>query len=132
LKNQKLLVRLIWIYLKIHQNPYKTELTIKDKPDSEKSVKAEKSKEEVGKISEKTAQQEVATESPKGQVDQENSTVEETLKTQYTKLSGPKKTGQKINLDEVNQKEKTVEDARKRKRKRISKDVKPSSNTTNN
>ncbi len=52
----------------------------------------------------------------------------EKLKTQYQKLSGPKKTGQTINLDEVNKKEKTVEDARKRKRKRISKDVKPSPN----
>ncbi|MDG1926566.1 MAG: translation initiation factor IF-2 [Flavobacteriaceae bacterium] len=52
----------------------------------------------------------------------------ETLKTQYQKLSGPKKTGQTINLDEVNKKEKTVEDARKRKRKRISKDVRPSPN----
>ena len=52
----------------------------------------------------------------------------ETLKTQYQKLSGPKKTGQTINLEEVNKKEKTVEDARKRKRKRISKDVKPSPN----
>ena len=52
----------------------------------------------------------------------------ETLKTQYQKLSGPKKTGQTINLDEVNKKEKTVEDARKRKRIRISKDVKPSPN----
>ena len=112
--------------------PPKTELTVKDKLNSEKSVKAKKPKEEVEKISKKTDQQEVLSESPKGQVDQENSTVEETLKTQYTKLSGPKKTGQKINLDEVNQKEKTVEDARKRKRKRISKDVKPSSNTTNN
>ena len=50
----------------------------------------------------------------------------EKLKTQYQKLTGPKKTGQTINLDEVNKKEKTVEDARKRKRKRISKDVKPS------
>lgn len=55
----------------------------------------------------------------------------ETFKTQYQKLSGPKKTGQTINLDEVNKKEKTVEDARKRKRKRISKDVKPSNNTNN-
>src|SRR6056300_1012378 len=54
----------------------------------------------------------------------------ETLKTQYTKLTGPKKTGQTINLDEVNKKEKTVEDARKRKRKRISKDVKPAANKT--
>jgi translation initiation factor IF-2 len=58
--------------------------------------------------------------------------VNETLKTQYTKLTGPKKTGQTINLDEVNKKEKTVEDARKRKRKRISKDVKPSANKNNN
>ena len=112
--------------------PPKPELTVKDKLNSEKSVKTEKPKEEVEKTSEKTDQQEVVSESPKGKVDQENSTVEETLKTKYTKLSGPKKTGQKINLDEVNQKEKTVEDARKRKRKRISKDVKPSSNTTNN
>jgi len=56
----------------------------------------------------------------------------ETLKTNYQKLSGPKKTGVVINLDEVNKKEKTVEDARKRKRKRITKDVKPSSNTSNN
>ena len=56
----------------------------------------------------------------------------ETLKTKYQKLSGPKKTGVVINLDEVNKKEKTVEDARKRKRKRITKDIKPSSNTSNN
>ena len=59
-------------------------------------------------------------ESPKEETTEEN----ETLKTQYQKLTGPKKTGQTINLDEVNKKEKTVEDARKRKRKRISKDVK--------
>ena len=50
----------------------------------------------------------------------------ETLKTKYKKLSGPVKTGETINLDKVNEKEKTVEDARKRKRKRISKDVNPS------
>ena len=54
----------------------------------------------------------------------------DTLKTQYKKLTGPVKTGQTINLDEVNKKEKTVEEARKRKRKRISKDVKPSNNTS--
>jgi len=50
---------------------------------------------------------------------------EEKITTQYKKLSGPKKTGQTINLDAVNSKEKTVEEARKRKRKRISKDTKP-------
>ena len=48
----------------------------------------------------------------------------ETLQTNYKKLSGPKSTGQKINLEEVSEKEKTVEDARKRKRKRINKDIK--------
>jgi len=52
----------------------------------------------------------------------------ETLTTKYKKLSGPKKTGQTINLEAVNKKEKTVEDARKRKRKRISKDIKPFGN----
>ena len=47
-----------------------------------------------------------------------------TLQTNYQKLSGPKTTGEKINLEEVTEKEKTVEDARKRKRKRINKDLK--------
>lgn len=56
----------------------------------------------------------------------------ETLKTKYKKLSGPVKTGETINLDKVNKKEKTVEDARKRKRKRISKDVNPSVLKNNN
>ncbi len=56
----------------------------------------------------------------------------ETLKTKYKKLSGPVKTGETINLDKVNEKEKTVEDARKRKRKRISKDVNPSVLKNNN
>ena len=56
----------------------------------------------------------------------------ETLKTKYKKLSGPVKTGETINLDKVNEKEKTVEDARKRKRKRISKDINPSVLKNNN
>jgi len=60
--------------------------------------------------------------------EEDNEEDNETLTTQYKKLSGPKKTGQTINLEEVNKKEKTVEDARKRKRKRISKDIKPSGN----
>lgn len=47
---------------------------------------------------------------------------DESVKTNYKTLSGPKVTGQTIDLDEVKKKEKTVEDARKRKRKRISKD----------
>jgi translation initiation factor IF-2 len=55
------------------------------------------------------------------------------IKTQYKTLSGPKKTGQTIDLEEFKKKEKGVEDARKRKRKRISKEPssKPASRNTN-
>ncbi|MEK9613350.1 MAG: translation initiation factor IF-2, partial [Flavobacteriaceae bacterium] len=72
----------------------------------------------------------------KKEVPQPEKTISEpekgTIKTQYQKLSGPKKTGQTINLEEVNKKEKTVEDARKRKRKRISKDPKPNRGSNSN
>ncbi len=47
----------------------------------------------------------------------------EKLTTQYTKLSGPKKTGQTIDLNRFKQQEKNVEEARKKKRKRISKEA---------
>ena len=47
------------------------------------------------------------------------------IKTQYQKLSGPKKTGQVINLDDLKAKEDNVQEARKRKRKRISKGAGP-------
>lgn len=66
----------------------------------------------------------------------ETTSPEETaaIKTQYKKLTGPKKTGMVINLDEVKKKEKTVEEARKKKRKRISKPAdsnKPKSKPSN-
>ena len=48
---------------------------------------------------------------------------EKKITTQYTKLSGPKKTGQTIDLNRFEQKEKNVEEARKKKRKRISKET---------
>lgn len=51
--------------------------------------------------------------------DQEN----EKITTQYTKLTGPKKTGQTIDLNRFKEQEKNVEEARKKKRKRISKDT---------
>ena len=56
------------------------------------------------------------------------------IKTKYKTLSGPKMTGQTIDLDEFKKKEKTVEDARKRKRKRISKETtnKPTVEKKNN
>jgi len=45
-----------------------------------------------------------------------------TIATNYAKLSGPKKTGMVIDLDSFNKKEKSVEDARKKRRKRITKE----------
>ena len=48
---------------------------------------------------------------------------EEKITTQYTKLTGPKKTGQTIDLNRFKQQEKSVEEARKKKRKRISKEA---------
>ena len=123
------------INLELVNKPPKTLSTDKEGSDFvEKEIDVSKLKnpqEEVEK-SEITNTQEKDKESIKETIDEENSSVQETLKTQYTKLSGPKKTGQTINLEEVNQKEKTVEDARKRKRKRISKDIKPSVKKTNN
>ena len=48
----------------------------------------------------------------------EDETLDQKIETQYKKLSGPKKTGQTINLEKVNEKEQNVEDARKKKRKK--------------
>jgi len=53
----------------------------------------------------------------------EDSAAPDAIQTKYQKLSGPKQTGQTVNLDAVKEKEKTVEDARRRKRKRISKEA---------
>ena len=47
----------------------------------------------------------------------------EKITTQYTILTGPKKTGQTIDLNRFKQQEKSVEEARKKKRKRISKEA---------
>ena len=49
--------------------------------------------------------------------------VKEKITTQYTKLTGPKKTGQTIDLKRFKEQEKNVEEARKKRRKRISKDT---------
>ena len=57
--------------------------------------------------------------------------INEAVKTNYQKLSGPVKTGEKLNIDEINKKEKSIEDARKRKRKRISKDLRKNQSTSN-
>ena len=62
---------------------------------------------------------------------QENAEDGEKISTLYTKLSGPKKTGQTIDLNKFKEKEKSVEEARKKKRKRISKET-PGASRPNN
>ena len=67
-----------------------------------------------------------------GKVELKNEKINETVKTNYKKLSGPVKTGEKLNIDEINKKEKNIEEARKRKRKRISKDPRKNQVAANN
>ena len=56
----------------------------------------------------------------------------EKITTQYTKLTGPKKTGQTIDLNRFKEKEKSVEEARKKKRKRITKETPGAGRSGNN
>ena len=56
-------------------------------------------------------------ENPKEDVDSSK------IQTNFKKLSGLKKTGEVIDLDSINKKEEKVEESKKRRRKRISKDV---------
>ena len=93
---------------------------VKEEP---QAVEAPKEKEVV----KKEVPQAKAAEAPKATPEKEKAEApaaeNETITTKYTKLTGPKKTGQTIDLDKFNQKEKSVEEARKKKRKRISKDT---------
>ena len=100
-------------------------------------VKAEPAQEPVGKKQiEKAAQVEApSVEADKGEVVKAPEVGDpNAIKTNYKTLTGPKKTGQTIDLDKFNKKEKGVEEARKRKRKRISKEptAKPPSKNNNN
>ena len=82
---------------------------------------------EIGKESSKTVLKKTETpskEDPSSESNEEETPLEgdSTIATNYAKLSGPKKTGMVIDLDSFKKKEKSVEDARKKKRKRISKE----------
>jgi len=68
---------------------------------------------------EETTKEADKTDAPKNAEGEEG----EKITTQYTKLTGPKKTGQTIDLNRFKQQEKSVEEARKKKRKRISKEA---------
>ena len=56
-------------------------------------------------------------------VTENNIATDHSLTTKYKKLSGPIKTGETINLEKINEKQQEVDDNRKRKRKRISKEI---------
>ena len=65
------------------------------------------------------------------EVTEKNIAKDDSLRTEYKKLSGPIKTGETINLEKINEKQQEVDDNRKRKRKRISKEInKTNSNLT--
>ena len=53
------------------------------------------------------------------------------IQTNFQKLTGLKKTGEVIDLDSIKKKEDQVEESKKRRRKRISKDVSPPKDLTN-
>ena len=84
-----------------------------------KKVEKDVDKENIEIIKENNSE-EIKNSPPPNQIEND---VDASIKTKYKTLSGPKMTGQTIDLDEFKKKEKTVEDARKRKRKRISKDT---------
>jgi len=84
----------------------KAEKSVAEKPEVEKSKAAEAPKADAAAP---------AAETPPAEG--------EKIATQYTKLTGPKKTGQTIDLNRFKEKEKSVEEARKKKRKRISKEA---------
>ena len=101
------------------QNPKTKIIPITDK-DVEANAKFEKiEKDDAEENEKKDSSIELNESSKKNLVEKD---FDESVKTNYKTLSGPKVTGQTIDLDEFKKKEKTVEDARKRKRKRISKD----------
>ena len=130
---------------KIDLEPKKKEVAKKEAPKKEEPKK-EEPKKETPKVEEKAAPVEAKKETPKAAADTKTivtpegeEIVEEKVKTQYQKLSGPKIAGQKIDLSQFNKpkkkkEEKKPDDANKRKRRRISKpgDNKPGGGNNSN
>ena len=65
------------------------------------------------------------------EVTEKNIAKDDSLRTKYKKLSGPIKTGETINLEKINEKQQEVDDNRKRKRKRISKEINKTNSNLN-
>ena len=82
------------------------------------SIKSEAAESISDKVSTDTIKtKDLNIEDPKEDVDSSK------IQTNFKKLSGLKKTGEVIDLDSINKKEEKVEESKKRRRKRISKDV---------
>jgi len=130
---------------KIDLNKDKPKAEAKEKPKTKKEsikeveAKAEKPEAKATKVEEKKADKKVETKKEKlAKEDDSGEPAEETLKTQYKKLSGPVVAGDKIDLSKFKKPKKKKEDkpkagdANKRKRRRISKagnDSKPNVDT---
>ena len=102
-----------------------------EKPPKEEAPKTAEPVKEAQQPQKIEAKQETPTAPAVEKTEEPNKAEEEEGKkitTQYTKLSGPKKTGQTIDLNRFKQQEKNVEEARKKKRKRISKETPGSQN----
>ncbi|MGB1448691.1 MAG: translation initiation factor IF-2 [Flavobacteriaceae bacterium] len=95
---------------------------VKEKAKEEAPVKAQKEVEAQAVVAKEAPVKEEKSDTSNASKD-ESPEGGEKITTQYTKLSGPKKTGQTIDLNRFKQQEKSVEEARKKKRKRISKET---------
>lgn len=95
----------------------------KAKQTSESTAPAPESKGTTENDSTQTTNQSTAAASTENPSASSQADVKEKITTQYTKLTGPKKTGQTIDLKRFKEQEKNVEEARKKRRKRISKDT---------
>ena len=87
-------------------------------PEENVEVKTEK----VEPVSEKASTDSVENENSNTETTKEDNDSSK-IQTNFQKLSGLKKTGEVIDLDSINKKEEKVEESKKRRRKRISKDV---------
>ncbi len=129
---------------KIDLEPKKKEVAKKEEPKAK--VETPKKEEPKPKVEEKAAPVEAKKETPKAAPEAKTivtpegeEIVEEKVKTQYQKLSGPKIAGDKIDLSQFNKpkkkkEEKKPDDTNKRKRRRISKpgDNKPGGGNNSN
>ena len=108
------------------------EKQIIDEKLQEKSDEKLESKEEISKETEfKTEISKPVQDKLEKEEEKEDPEDSSKIQTKFKKLTGLKKTGEVIDLDSINKKEDQVEESKKRRRKRISKDVSQPKDHTN-